>query len=59
MSTVPEGESWDGVELEVHRLLEAAVPSLPVPADRMDRIKGRVRRRRRTAAAAVSVGRLP
>ncbi|MFF0478452.1 hypothetical protein [Streptomyces sp. NPDC004284] len=53
MGTVAEWERPDEAEQAVHRLLEAVVPSLPVPADRMDRIRHRVRRRRRRAAAAV------
>ncbi|MER7540588.1 hypothetical protein ABTX77_38415 [Streptomyces sp. NPDC097704] len=54
MGTAPDGERWGGAEQAVHRFLEAAVPSLPVPADRMDRIRRRVRRRRRRAAAAAA-----
>ncbi|MFH8625891.1 hypothetical protein ACH4A8_29060 [Streptomyces vietnamensis] len=54
MGTVAEWERPDEAEQAVHRLLEAAVPLLPAPADRMDRIRRRVRRRRRRAAGAAA-----
>ncbi|GGM22641.1 hypothetical protein GCM10010129_78700 [Streptomyces fumigatiscleroticus] len=53
MCAALDEERRDATELAVHRLLEAAVPSLAAPADRMDRIRRRIRRRRRRTAAGV------
>jgi hypothetical protein len=43
-------------EHELRALLERAVPQLPAPAQRMERVRERIRRRRRRRTAAVTGG---
>ncbi|MGW5349428.1 hypothetical protein ACWERV_02770 [Streptomyces sp. NPDC004031] len=47
-------EGAEGVERELRALLERAVPQLPAPAQRLERIRERIRRRRRRRTAVVT-----
>lgn len=47
----PDGGARDGEAEELRRLLERAVPRLPAPAERVDRVRDRVLRRRRRLRA--------
>ncbi|MFE9611706.1 hypothetical protein [Streptomyces sp. NPDC006012] len=51
MPDTPEGP-WDDTEAGLRLLLEEGVPRLVAPADRMARVRGRVRLRRRRRVAA-------
>jgi hypothetical protein len=50
----PERTEQDLTEQELRALLERAVPQLPAPAQRLERIRERIRRRRRRRTAAVT-----